>query len=239
MNALATKVLLALCFVSLASGLIACGGGDDLASTKEPSSAPPTSSRGSGARADADTQGSAGSKEGSSDGGSTQASDNGGPPDTSSSFTPKTHTDSGGGAEQFETKGGDNSIQESGEEVDASELEEAAAALHAYLDARAAGAWEAACSYMASGITQSRQQLAAASKQQGALGCPELLAALSAGVPAAARREAAQADVGSLRVEGDRGFILFHGARDTDYFMPMAREDGRWKVAALAASPLA
>lgn len=38
--------------------------------------------------------------------------------------------------------------------------------------------------------------------------------------------------------EGDRGFLLFHGVLGADYFMPMAREGGMWRVAAIAPSAI-
>jgi len=154
-------------------------------------------------------------------------------------FTAPVHHDSGGGSAQFRAKGGDNSIQEYGSEPSGSEFEEAAAALHGYLDARAAGAWAAACEYMDQAIAAELAKLVSqAPGAKGKGGCPEAIAGLSAGVPSRALREAAVADVASLRAEGDSGFLLFHGARGVDYFMPMSHEDGVWKVRAPAASPL-
>jgi hypothetical protein len=151
-------------------------------------------------------------------------------------FSPPEHHDSGGGSAQFEAKGGDNSIQRYGGEVSAAEFTAAAAALHAYLDARAARAWAAACSYMRAGLTS---QLAAMSGGGGKkMPCAKVLAALSAGLPPQALREAAVADAGALRANGQTGFLLFKGAHETDYFMPMAREDGEWKVGALAPSAM-
>jgi hypothetical protein len=159
--------------------------------------------------------------------------------DASSSFTPKPHHDSGGGAHQFATKGGDNSIQEAGSEAGESEFDQASVALHTYLDARAAGAWRDACSVLAPSVAESLSQLSAQARAgHKPLSCPPLIAALSAGVPPVALREAAQADVGALRVNGDGGFLLFHGPGGTEYFMPMAKEGETWKVAAIAASPL-
>jgi len=152
-------------------------------------------------------------------------------------FTPRPHQDSGGGSRQFITKGADNSIQEFGSEASGSDLEEAAEVLHAYLDARAAGAWGAACDRLSPGVVEQllRQVGSSGGKE---VGCAELLAALSAGIPAAVRREAATADIGALRVEGDSGFLIFHGAGSEDFFIPMHREDGGWVVAAIAPSPL-
>ena len=232
----------------LAAGLVACGDGDDSGSVTTTATSSPAEqgkaqagtgaevgepgggeSKGSGGESDA------GGSKGSGGDGGTNDTPNPAADDTSDSFTPPQHSDSGGGAAQFRAKGGDNSLQDSGSEASSSELDQAAAALHGYLDARAAGAWADACSYMASGVAESLAQFAGGTRGQG---CPQLLAALSAGMPDYVKQIITQADVGSLRVDGDSGFLLFHGAHNTDYFMPMAREDGKWKVAALAASAL-
>ena len=42
------------------------------------------------------------------------------------------------------------------------------------------------------------------------------------------------AGIASLRFEGNRGFALFHGAGDVNFFVPMIKEDGKWKVGAIA-----
>ena len=152
------------------------------------------------------------------------------------SFTPRRHHDSGGGADQFKIKGGDNSIQEYGREAGSPEFAEAAAALHDYLDARAARAWSAACRYFGSEATKQFVAQLNQGHGTGGPGCVGLLAALSADVPGAVLRQAAVADVGALRADGNRGYLLFHGAGGTRYFMPMVREGGQWLVGAIAAS---
>jgi hypothetical protein len=150
-------------------------------------------------------------------------------------FNPPSHHDSGGGSQQFRTTGGDNSIQEYGSESSSAEFAAAAKVLHEFLDARAAGAWRVACEKLAPALREQLvQQLGSGG---GASACARMFAGLTAGLPAAGRREAAIADVGSLRVEGNRGFLLFHGAHGQGFFIPMVREDGEWKVAAIAASP--
>jgi hypothetical protein len=223
-----------LLFLLLAAvGLGACGGGSVAGSRATTTQASTQSHIGA--------PGSAGAGAGSaaSSGGGEKAQQSGGPGGRGNSpeprFSPHPHDDTGGGAAQFETKGADNSIEESGAEASRPEFSQAAAALHGYLDARAAGAWAAACSYMAAGVTSSLRELGAG---EGRADCAGLLASLSAGVPQIALHEAAVADVGSLRVEGDRGFLLFHGAHKAALFIPMAREGGEWKVAALTPSPL-
>lgn len=181
---------------------------------------------------------------GSAAGGSEREASNGAsggvPGDTSAHFKPRVHHDSGGGAAQFEEKGGDNSIQEFGAESSGSEFEQAAATLHDYLDARAAHAWAASCRYLAPVVVEQLAQLASAGGANSGKGskpsCARLVAGLSAGVPSSALREAAVADVGALRVRGRSAFLLFVGPHGARFFVPMAREGDRWKVAAIAPS---
>jgi hypothetical protein len=46
-------------------------------------------------------------------------------------------------------------------------------------------------------------------------------------------------DAGSLRHEGEQGFLIYFGEPDkTTYAMPLAQEDGEWKVGALAGDAL-
>lgn len=150
-----------------------------------------------------------------------------------------THHDSGGGSARFRNKGGDNSIQESGHEASASEREAAAAVLHAYLDARAAHRWSDACFYIAASLAATMEEFAARyGKQQGVESCPQVLAALATGSSQQALEETAEADVGSLRIEGDHAFLLYYGPGNAPYAMPMVREGGAWKVGSLEGTPL-
>jgi hypothetical protein len=143
------------------------------------------------------------------------------------------HHDSGGGAAQFRT-GGDNSIQESGVEASAAEREEAAAAFHAYLDLRAARRWAAACEYMAASLIVTLERvIELAPRDPKPQGCGAVLAAMSRSAPQKLLEELAEVDVGSLRVNGQKGFLLYHGPRGKDYVMVVAREADGWKVAAL------
>jgi hypothetical protein len=154
--------------------------------------------------------------------------------------SPNSHQDSGGGAAQFSGgKGGDDSIQEFGQEAGGSELTQAAAVLHAYLDARADRRWDDACAQLSAEAVAGIEQFAAAfAENEGIEGCPDVLGALSGKAGDRALREAAQADVGSLRARGGRGFLLYHGARGVDYAIAVAEEGGEWKLASPEATPL-
>ncbi|HZK15774.1 MAG TPA: hypothetical protein VFC52_04230, partial [Solirubrobacterales bacterium] len=163
---------------------------------------------------------------------------NGGEGSGSDGSTAKQHDDSGGGSAQFKAKGGDNSVQEFGSEASGSEFDQAAAAVHGFFDARVRGDWEAACSYLAADVSKSLQQLGGKSDELEAAGCAKTLEAISEGVPASAFKEAAKADIGSLRVDGDQAFVIYVGAQQVVLAMPMKDEDGTWKVASLAGTPL-
>ncbi len=158
---------------------------------------------------------------------------------SSEDFTPKHHDDSGGGSKQFLVKGGDNSVQEFGAEADASEFEQAAADLHGFLDARAAGDGGAACSYLSGEVAESLESLVAKAKHLKDASCAKVLGELTN--PAATgelRTEAAKADVGSLRIEGDRAFLIYRGAGGAVLAMPMVKEGGAWKVSSLTGTRL-
>lgn len=243
------KALTALATLLAALVLAACGGGDDGSETSAggAETAPAAGQAQLRERADEiekERQGESGGAEagareeqsgdGSGPGGAGSRGDG---PDPS---PPAEHSDSGGGAAQFRgSKGGDDSIQEFGQEAGGSELARAAAVLHAYLDARAARRWDDACSYLSAGAVAGIEQFAEAFAQdQDVEGCPEVLGTLSERTSDEALREGAQADVGSLRAQGGRGFLLYHGARGVDYAIAVVEEGGEWKIAAPEATPL-
>lgn len=145
---------------------------------------------------------------------------------------------SGGGSEQFRVKGGDNSVQDFGEESSESELEEAATSLHDFLVARAEEDWPTACSHLAKTVTQQLKQLASQSGKLSSAGCARILAALTPPLPAKVQKESTILDAGSLRTEGEQAFLIYRGAEGMVYAIPMKPESGAWKVGALAATPL-
>jgi hypothetical protein len=177
-----------------------------------------------------------GEGEGASKGELDQASNGGDSPH--SAFQPKPHHDSGGGSAQFKVRGGDNSIQEFGEEAPESELQRAATTLHGFFDSRAALAWGTACSYLGQPVLTTLRQLAAASDRLNGSRCPEILAALSKGAPAPVLAESAEADVGALRIEGGNAFLVYRGAREVVFAIPMVKEKGEWKMGAMTGTPL-
>jgi hypothetical protein len=145
---------------------------------------------------------------------------------------------SGGGSDQFRTKGGDNSIQEFGEESGESELQEAAEAVHGFYMTRAEGDWAGACSYLSKAMREQLEQLAASSTELKDKRCPAFLEAFTSPLSAAEWREITTVDAGSLRHEGEQAFLIYYGADKTVYAMPLKQEEGGFKVGALSGDAL-
>lgn len=234
-----SKLSILLVALLLSLGLVACGDDDD------------SGSGGADTAAQAQQQaGQGGEKGGSGEEGPPAAESEGseGGDSGSADFTPGQHDDSGGGSNPLRTPGGDNSVQEFGTEADEAERDDAAAAVHGFLDARAEGDWDAACSYVSSEVRESLEELAtrardAAEKQgksvSGDTGCAAILAALTnQAVLPQLRKEAAAADVRSLRVEGDRAFVLYTNAQNEVVAIPVVEEDDGWRVGSLAGTPI-
>ncbi|HEX3323603.1 MAG TPA: hypothetical protein VHR65_00485 [Solirubrobacterales bacterium] len=145
---------------------------------------------------------------------------------------------SGGGSAQFRSRGGDNSIQEFGEEAAESELQEAAEAVHGFYVTRAEGDWSGACSYLSKAMLKQLEQLAASSTEIQDKRCPSFLAAFTSPLSAAEWREITTVDAGSLRHEGEQAFLIYYGAGKTVYAMPLKQEEGAWRVGALSGDAL-
>jgi hypothetical protein len=135
-------------------------------------------------------------------------------------------------------KGGDNSIQTFGVESASADRAEAALALQAYLDARAAGDWAGACSYLSGGTQELLEKLAERAPKLKGAGCAEVMAALTEGVPQGALAAEARIEVISFRVEGDSAFLVYRNPGGRISAIPMAQENGAWKVAGMGATPL-
>jgi hypothetical protein len=221
-----SKSLLALAVVALlAFGLSACGGGDDstdsTATTAQESTATTPSQGGSDDQGQQQTQGE------DQNGGQGQGSEDPSGSEDSSAEE---------GNASFRTPGGDNSIQNYGEEPDGSEVEAAEAVLDDFMEARAASDWSGICASLAAAAVAPLEDLAAKASQLKGKGCPAILAALLSRAPASSRANTLTDGIASFRVEGDRGFALYHGPKGVNYFVPMVKEDGEWRVGSLAPS---
>jgi hypothetical protein len=219
--------------------LAACGGSDsDSSSSTEATSTggAATSAQSSGGR-----QNQGGSQEQSKNQGSHQSGNSSQDDRQRESSSSKNAVAplnvSGGGSAQFRTKGGDNSIQEFGEESE-SELQEVAEVVHGFYTARAEENWNAACSYLAKSNVEQLVKLVSQAPELKGAGCDEALRAFTRPLPPALEREITTIDAGSFRREGEQGFLIYYGPDRTVYSMPMREEEGAWKVAALSGSAI-
>jgi hypothetical protein len=236
--------------VSLALVLAACGG-DDSTTTAGSGGGGATAGEG-GSKSRGGSSGEGGSKA-QGDGGSKaqggEKGQGGGKPGSSQSgggggeggseVDPAPLKVSGGGSAQFRVKGGDNSIQNWGEESDEAQLRAAAEAVHDFYVARAREDWAGACAYQARSMVEQLEQFAGQSKEAKKPSCATLLEALTRHpLPAATWRETTVVDAGSLRVGEEHSFLIYRGAERTVYAMPLDNEDGAWKLTLLSPTPL-
>lgn len=219
-------VLAATALVAL---LLAACGGSDSGSSDSSSTGPSTTET---------DNGSNGGTQGENDAGTAQPKEK----SASTGFTAEEVEEplkvSGGGAEQFVIKGGDNSIQEFGEESDESELEEAAEAVHGFFVARATGDWKGACAYLSKSMTEQLERLAKSSTELEDKSCASFLESFTGKLTASEWRETTTVDAGSLRTEDEQAFLIYYGPDKTIFAMPLSEEDGTFKLGALAGNPL-
>lgn len=91
-----------------------------------------------------------------------------------------------------------------GKETNPKVFNEVASVLHAYLDARAEGDWELACSYVSPRM-QRLLQSSAEEEGSGDTSCPAVLPTRITGTPEERQYEASLADVGSVRIAREAG----------------------------------
>ncbi len=205
---------LAAIVVAVAFALVGCGGGDDESSS-------------TGASAQATTPATAPA------GADRPQKEKSTSPGRSGSYT------LGSPADVPRSEGGDNSIQDFGSEAPRDQRAAAARSLAAYYRALARGDTERACSMLASGtregIAHTLEQLGGPGSSNVPSTCPEALK-LSGGSGKSPERRLSE--VLSLRQEGDHGFLIYRAGDGKVYAMPMAQEDGGWRVAGVSAGPL-
>jgi hypothetical protein len=119
---------------------------------------------------------------------------------------------------------GDNSIQTYGREGNANQRARLSAIVQAYFDARTDRDWRKACFLLAASQRAEYENLSRSGS------CAQTMRTLMAQVPDRALAEETQIEVLTLREEGDHAFLIYRRPDHTVYAMPLAREDGKWKV---------
>lgn len=224
----ATAVLLAL---ACALVLAACGGGDSSSTSSTSASAPTTSTS-------APEEGQSGS-EGARQGGE---GPNGG------SEASEAEAEEGSSEEgevspndrsaQFRTKGGDNSIQNYGDEASAAEREKATKVIAGVFAAQKAKEWAKVCSLLSAKATGQLKEFSKRSPQLKGKGCAQVIALILGSAPSSARPETIKGGVIALRRKGTESFALYKGADGKAYAYPLLLEGGQWKLIGMAPTPL-
>jgi hypothetical protein len=138
---------------------------------------------------------------------------------------------SSSGSDQFRGKT-DSPLLDFGEESGESEREEAAAVVHAFYLARSKEDWPATCAQLSPAMLDKIEHLAISSTDLEEKSCPSFLEAfLNLGER---ERQESTVEAGSLRQQGNRGFLIYYGAGETVYAMPLSKEGKAWKLASLA-----
>jgi hypothetical protein len=146
---------------------------------------------------------------------------------------------SGGGSAQFRIRGGENILVNFGREASRAELEQAAAAVHGYLVARAEKNWQAACSFSSHTFRTLLRGDFELTHRFAGQSCGRMLRAIAPGEPPVAKTRymATVVDAGSLRVEDGYGFLLFNAGPESRKLI-VSRDDGSWLVTGLLPTPL-
>jgi hypothetical protein len=243
----ATRLTAGLAAALCAAALSACGGGGDSTAT--------TAADATGAEAPSNSgggqQGSSkkgGGQQGSSNGSGGKGNgggSNGGNAGGNFRFTgePVKHDHQkpveGKRSDIFRTPGGDNSIQEYGEETDADERAAAMLPIAALHRAMFSGDWTDVCdTYLFSSNLEQLTALAEKAPQFKGKDCAAVLAGLSQATGAKAPSTPDGALV-SFRVDGDTGFAIYWGIDGKGYAFALKSEDGGWKLTSLGPTPLA
>lgn len=142
------------------------------------------------------------------------------------------------GAESGETAGDAGSekpqrkAEESGSEATGSEAERAEAALLGYLEARAHGQWQRACSYFGKELRARYRQFARAA--EGDLhSCGEYIARVTLELTPSERASLPDIDVRFVRLDGANGRIVYVDGSGMKTTRQVRREAGSWKLSSL------
>lgn len=144
---------------------------------------------------------------------------------------------SASGSDQFRDKT-KSALLDFGEEGSSSELEEATETVHDFFLARSRQDWQAACAELSQAALTKIEHLAISSTGLADKSCPSFLGAFTR-LSNRERRDSTVVDAGgSLREQGDHGFLIYYGAHEVVYAMPLSREGEMWKLASLSSKQL-
>jgi hypothetical protein len=143
---------------------------------------------------------------------------------------------SSGGSDQFRDQT-DSKLLDFGEEGSEAEREAAADAVRGFYLARAKEDWPAACLQLSRSVLDKIEHLASSATELEDKSCPAFLGTFTR-LTARERKESTVVDAGSLREQGAQGFLIYRGAGEVVYAMPLSKEGERWKLDSLSSEKL-
>jgi hypothetical protein len=134
---------------------------------------------------------------------------------------------------------GSGSVRSFGEPAGPEDRDAAATTVQRFLRAQADGDSATACSLMSASTLENLEVFVegAASKSLK-LPCTKLVEAVRSQIQAKTLAQVDRIQVTGVRIEGERGFVLYRDARGTESAFPVVREGSAWKVAAIAGRSL-
>jgi hypothetical protein len=140
------------------------------------------------------------------------------------------------GSDQFRDKT-DSGLLDFGEESSDAEMEEAAKVVRSFFVVRSKEDWPATCAQLSRALLSKIEHLAVSSTNLEEQSCPSFLEAFLR-ISEQERKESTTVDAGSLRQQGAKAFLIYYGAREIVYAMPLSKEAGAWKVDSLSSKRL-
>jgi hypothetical protein len=135
------------------------------------------------------------------------------------------------GASSFLKSANNKKTVNFGQEADDEEREAASSVLEENMEARAAGDWAKQCATLSPRATKSlEEENAERGEAQGSCAKDLEFQGEPKSQTASIRANTMTGPIDALRIKGDRGYALYHGAKGKDYAMPMEKVDGEWKV---------
>jgi hypothetical protein len=222
--------------LAIAAAVCAGCGGSTGSTSSSAEAGGGSTARGGGVPA-AESGNSRGSGGGSKSGG-------GGPPPggggaaTGEGGPPASEAEAESRAQAFVKPHGDNSIPKFGEAAGRGEFVQAERTIGEYLDARAAGDWTKACTFLA---PEALQELKLIEKASGGKvhGCAETLEGMLGSSPRSSRASVLVFGLAAVRVKrgSNTAFAMLHGPHGADYVIPVLREPSSWKIVQISPVP--
>jgi hypothetical protein len=134
-------------------------------------------------------------------------------------------------------RGGEKDIEEFGTEARGPEAEAVLTAQQTYLAAIVSRNYGKACTWVSSSLEAQFSQIV--EPGVGPKSCDQVLPKILAGDASHVAALQLSGKIVKVRVEGDRGYVVFHAPGARLFVFPMTREGGSWRVASITSSILA